>query len=607
MKEQNALSHKLEHILRFDRAIRFVWEARAASTIAILGLVVVQGLLPLLSLYLIKLIVDSVAHAVSTPEKAAAFQEVALFVGLAAGVALLSALCQSMADFAKEAQAQTVKDHMYDVLHAKSIEVDLEYYENPEYFDTLHRAQQEGPHRPTQIVNNLVQLGQSSISILAIAALLFSLHWAVALILLVAAVPGLLVRLRYSDRIYAWEREVTGAERKASYLNWLLTGDMHAKEIRLLNLGSLFRLRFSELRTKLRNERLEVLKRRSVAGLLAEAGATVSVFATLGFIGYRAVYGFITLGDMVMFFSAFRRGLSCLQAMLSALAGLYENNLFLFHLFEFLDLEPKIQEPLRPRTLPKRLQEGIVFDHVSFHYPNGNGHKTVLKDVSISIKPGEVVALVGENGSGKTTLVKLLCRLYDPIRGNISLDGVNLREFNTTSLRREISVIFQDYAKYHLTARENIWFGNIDLLSKDERVSAAAHQADADTLIEQLPKGYETILGRMFDGGKELSVGEWQKVALGRAFLRDAQIIVLDEPTSSLDPKAEYNVFQRMRDLLNGRTAILISHRFSTVRMADRIFVLDGGKVVEQGTHEALIREGGRYAKLFERQSQHYR
>jgi ATP-binding cassette subfamily B protein len=311
------------------------------------------------------------------------------------------------------------------------------------------------------------------------------------------------------------------------------------------------------------------------------------------------------LGDLVMYYQAFQRVQGFLQGMLGSLAGLYEDNLFLSNLYEFLDLERKVIEPLHGRAFPQPMQTGIVFNHVGFQYPTGT--RKVLEDVSLAIRPGEVVALVGENGAGKTTLVKLLCRLYDPTGGTITLDGVDLRRFETAALRREFSVLFQDYAQYHLTARENIWVGNTALPPDDERVVGAAGDSGADEVIRGLPKGYETVLGKLFEEGEELSVGEWQKVALSRAFLRDAQILVLDEPTTSMDAKAEYAVFQRFRKLVSGRTAVLISHRFSTVRMADRIYVLKDGRITEGGTHDELIHRGGTYAQLFEMQAQHYR
>jgi ATP-binding cassette subfamily B protein len=306
-----------------------------------------------------------------------------------------------------------------------------------------------------------------------------------------------------------------------------------------------------------------------------------------------------------MYFQAFQRVQGFLQGILGSLAGLYEDNLFLSNLYEFLDLKRTVIEPVQPKSVPRPMQKGIALDHVSFQYPGGA--RRVIEDISLTIRPGEVVALVGENGSGKTTLMKLLCRLYDPTDGTITLDGVDLRQFETNALRHEISIIFQDYAHYHLSARENIWFGNTALPPDTERVITAAQNSGAHTVISSLPHGYDTILGKRFADGEELSIGEWQKVALARAFMRDSQIIVLDEPTSSMDAKAEYEVFQSFRQLVSGRTAILISHRFSTVRMADRIFVLKHGRIIEGGTHDELICAQGTYARLFEMQAQHYR
>lgn len=591
--------------MRLDFALRLVWQSAPGWTIASLALLVVQGALPLVSLYLMKLVVDAVTTALEASDKGAAFGQVALLIGLMGGVALVSAVARSIAGLVSEAQGQVVTDHMSDLLHAKSIEVDLEYYESAQYYDKLHRAQREAPYRPIRIVNGLVQVAQSGISLLAMAGLLFSFHWGIAAILFVAAIPGLFVRLRYAGQTYRWQRRSTPAERQAWYFHWLLTGDGHAKEIRQFDLGSLFMRRFRDLRQQLRREKIEIATRRSVAELVSQASATIAVFGSYAFIAYRTVQGAITLGDLVMYYQAFQRGQSFLREMLGGLAGLYEDNLFLSNLHEFFELKSKVVEPSHPRPVPQPMQIGLAFDHVSFRYPTGT--RKVLEDISLTIRPGEVVALVGENGSGKTTLIKLLCRLYDPASGIITLDGVDLRQLETTALRREISVIFQDYAQYHLTARENIWFGNVALPPDQERIVAAARHAGADEVIAGLPQGYETILGKWFENGEELSVGEWQKVALARAFMRDTQIIVLDEPTGALDAGAEYEVFKKFRQLAEGRTAILISHRFSTVRMADRIFVLEGGRIIESGTHDELVRLGGTYARLFETQAQYYR
>jgi ATP-binding cassette subfamily B protein len=379
---------------------------------------------------------------------------------------------------------------------------------------------------------------------------------------------------------------------------------MHAKEIRLFELGALFSRRYREVYQQLRKERFDLAIKRTVAELVTQTSGTLAVFLAYAVIAYRTVQGVITLGDLVMYYQAFQRGQGFLREMLGGLAGLYEDSLFLTNLYEFLDLKRAVIEPTHPTRIPSPVRAGITFHHVHFRYPNSP--RTALRDVTLTIQTGEVVAFVGSNGSGKTTLIKLLCRLYDPTSGVITLDGIDLRQFETTALRRQISVVFQDYARYHLSASDNIWFGNVHQPPDQGQIAAAAIRTGADDIIHRLPQGYETILGKWFENGEELSIGEWQKVALARAFLRDAQIIVLDEPTSAMDAKAEYEMFQKFRQLAAGRIAILISHRLSTIRMADCIYVLEDGEIVESGKHEELVRCGGKYAQLFALQAQAY-
>lgn len=591
--------------LQLGRALRFVWQSARGWTVASGVLLVVQGVLPLVQLYLMKLIVDAATAGLEAPDKGAVFRQVLSFVVLMGAATLAGAFFRSIAGLVGEAQYQAVTDHVSDVLHAKSVDVDLEFYESAQYHDTLHRAQREAPYRPTHLVNSLSQAGQNGISLLAMAGLLFWFHWTVAVILFAAVLPGIAVRLSYTGMMYRWRRERTSTERQAGYLNSILTGAGHAKEVRLYDLGPLLMGRFRNLRGQLRGERLGIAARRSIADFAAQTVATAAIFGSLAFIAYRTVQGANTLGDLVMYYQAFQRGQGFLQGALGGLAGVYEDNLFLSDMHEFLELKRKVVEPASAKPVPRPMRTGIVLSHVGFRYPAGA--RQVLEDVSLAIRPGEVVALVGENGSGKTTLVKLLCRLYDPSDGTITLDGVDLRRFGTTALRREFSFLFQDFAQYRLTARENVWFGDTTLPPDHERVAAAARASGADDVIRRLPKGYETVLGNLFEEGEELSIGEWQKVALSRAFLRDAQILVLDEPAGSMDARAEAAVFHDLRELAAGRTAILISHRFSTVRMADSIYVLQGGRIVEGGTHEELIRIGGTYAHLFETQARQYR
>jgi len=596
---------KLRHVLRIGRAVRLVWASGRGWTVANGGLVIVQGLLPVLAIYLMKLIVDSVADGVTAPDKAEAFGRVAVYLVAAAAVALVGGAAQAWGGLVTEAQAQAVTDHVHNVLHAKSIEVDLQYYESPEYYDTLHRAQREAPYRAVQIVNGLMQVGQKGISLVAVAGLLFTLHWGLAAVLLAAALPAALVQVKYARRTFDWQRQATAEQRRAWYLNWVLTGDEHAKEVRLFGLGPLFIRMFRDLRQRLREQRLAIAGRRAVAEMVTLVSSALAVFGSFAFIAYRTVQGALTLGGLVMYYQAFHRGQAFLMDMLRGLAGLYENSLFLSSFYDFLELERSVAEPAHPKPFPEPMRTGIVLERVSFRYPGSE--REALKDVCLTIGQDEVIALVGENGAGKTTLVKLLCRLYEPTGGRILVDGVDIRDFETAALRRQVSVILQDYARYHLTARENIWLGNTTLPPDDERIITAAQQSGADEAIARLTHGYDSMLGKHFVGGEELSIGEWQKVALARAFVRDAQLIVLDEPTSSLDARTEYEVFGKFRKLVDGRAAVLISHRFSTVRMADRIYVLKDGKVAECGTHDELAQGTGEYARLFETQAQYYR
>ena len=596
---------KLHHFIRLNRAVRFVWQAGPRWVVCSAGLVFLQGVLPLAALYLMKLIVDSVTLAVRSTDSGAAFREVLFYIAMAGIVAVIQASLSAISGLVRESMGLTVGDRMYDILHKKSIAVDLDYYENPKYFDTLHRAQREGPFRPMQIVNTLISLGQSSISLIAMAGLLLSFHWAITLLLFVAAVPGILVRINFSRVMFGWQRDKTPDERRAMYYNWILTGSIHAKEVRLFGIGDEIADRFSRVRQTLRHEKLSISRKRVLADFIAQAFGSLVVFATFSVIAFRAVSGAISLGDLVMFYQAFQRGMGSLRGVLQGLANLYENNLFLSYLYDFLDVQPQVQTPDAPVPMPRIWQQGVCFDRVWFGYPNTG--KMVLKDISFDIKPGEVVALVGENGSGKTTLVKLLCRFYDPCKGQITVDDISLDRFEIDILRRELSVIFQDFVKYDLTVDDNIRFGRIDLPAADTKsVRQAAEKAGADKIIKSLPNEYQTILGKLFQDGVELSIGQWQMIALARAFIGNSSLIVLDEPTSSLDPKREYEIFSRFRDLIKNKSAVLISHRFSTVKMADRILVLKNGRLVEQGSHGDLMKKNGYYADLFKKQSACY-
>jgi ATP-binding cassette, subfamily B, bacterial len=592
---------------RFDnlrRAGVFVWQSAPNWTAASAGLLIVEGLLPVVSLYLLKLMLDTVEQVLQLGATGQAIRNMTLVIAAAGGVMLITNIAHTVSGVVSQAHGRAVVDYMYDVLHSKSLAIDLEYYENAQYYDALHRAQEDATYRPVIIVEALTALLRSSVSLVGVMGLLLAFNWVVAPILLVAVLPGILVRLRYSHVMFEAQRQYTGAERRAWYFHWMMTSVEYAKEIRVFGLGELLSREYRQVREKLRRLRLKLDLSRAGWELGAQGIATVAVFGSYFYIAYRTVLGAATLGDLALFYQAFQRGQGFLQDLLDGAATLYESNLFLTNVYDFLDLEQKVVEPESPQPLPKPMQTGVMFDHVHFTYPTGS--QEVLRDVSLKIRPAEVIALVGENGSGKTTLVKLLCRLYEPTQGKIALDGIDLRRFHTRDLRSQLGVIFQDFAHYNLTARENIWFGNVAQPPDETRISAAARQAGVHDLIVNLKAGYDTILGALFEDGEELSIGEWQKIALARAFLRETQIIVLDEPTSAMDARAEYELFQRFRQLLNGRSAIVISHRLSTVRMADRIYVLQEGQIVESGSHDQLVAQDGIYARLYHTQAQPY-
>ncbi|HTZ17018.1 MAG TPA: ABC transporter ATP-binding protein [Dissulfurispiraceae bacterium] len=601
MKPEKTIGQTIRRALRIDRALRLVWQAAPGWTMINAALIFVQGLLPLAALYLMKRIVDAVSAGLVSSDKAAAFHEVLIWLLLAGVVAMFAALSRPLAELAGEAQSQKVTDSISDVLHAQSIAVDLEYYEDPQYYDTLHLAQQQAPYRPARIVNGLVQIGQNGIALAGIIVLLFSINWLVALVLLAAAFPGAIVRLAYARKLYDFERNQAETERKAWYYHWVLTDPGHAKEIRLFNIGPFFKERFRAIRQELREGKLALSARRSIIDLVTQIFATAAIFGTFAFICREAVTGTVTLGGLVMYYLGFQSGLSFLQAILRGLAGLYEDNLFLTGLYEFLDLRPAIKPPAQPQPVPQATDRGINIRGVTFAYPGMSTE--ALKDIDLSLAPGQVIALVGRNGSGKTTLIKLLCRLYDPGRGRIEIEGTDIRQLDPVAWRREISVVLQDYIHYSLTARENICVGDIDRVPAQDEVVRAAVQSGADLLIRSLPQGYDTMLGRGFQEGLELSTGEWQKVAIARAFLRNARIVVLDEPSSSLDPLAEAELFSKFRKIMEGRSAILISHRFSTVKMADYIYVMDEGRIIEQGTHDDLMNQNGSYSLMYRTQA----
>lgn len=551
-------------------------------------------------LYIFKLIVDQLTN----PNMDGTFDSLLVLIGIALSLSIAVSLSNAVVGYANVIQTHLVADHMQGLVQAKSVDLDLSYYENSQYYDKLHRAQREAPVRPLRIIQGLTGLLRNGLTLLGAFVLLLTFHWGVVLVVLGASLPVLVHRLKHADATYQLHREKTASERLSSYFNELVTTAASAKEVRTFGFGPLMIRRFSDLRASIRDSLQCLAAQGSRRQFVTESAATLVGYGALAFVAHAAVSESISLGQMVMYFGAFQIVIGSLGPTVSAVAQLYENNLFLSTLFEFLDVPRGVPEPVQPKEMPRPWRGGLRVEDLSFRYPNTE--TMVLEGVSLAIRPGEVVALVGRNGSGKTTLTKLLCRLYDPDSGRITVDGTDIRDFATEDLRREYSVIYQDYGRYHLTARENIRLGRPELAEDDPAIIQAAQWAGIHDHLICLAKGYDTVMGRTLSEGAELSIGQWQKVALARTFVRDSQLILLDEPTSSLDAAAEFEFFEKFREMARGRSALIISHRFSTVRLADRIYVLDGGRVIEEGNHEELIARGGAYSHLYQQQASYY-
>jgi ATP-binding cassette, subfamily B, bacterial len=595
---------RIRRTVRLGRALRLVWEGAPGWALANLGIVVLLGLVPLLLLYIVKLIVDDVAAA-TTAAGAVEFSRIGYLIALAALVSLLGTGLRIAGRYVGEVQGGLVTDHVLGIMYAKAASVDLAHHEDPAYQDRLHRTQREAPYRPAAVLHTLTGIVQGAAMAVGVVALLAALHWLLALALFVAILPGMWVRLRFTNQNFAWLQRRAHSERQSNYTGALLADQTHAKELRVLGLGPLLLDRFRELRRQLRLEQLSLVRSRSIGEIATQGAAAVVVFGSFAYFAHLTLVGVLSIGSLVMYFQAVQRGQSALQDVMGGAASLYEHNLFLSNLDEFLALEPRITSPREPTPVPAMTTRGLRVDDVSFTYPFGN--RAALREISLEVNPGEMVAIVGANGSGKTTLIKLLCRLYDPDAGAIAFGGIGLRQFDPAAWRRNIAVVFQDFARYSMPVSDNIWFGNVHRPGDLSGMANAARVAGLDTLVRRLDQGYDTMLGRSFQGGVELSGGEWQKVALARAFYSDAQLLVLDEPSSSLDAHAEAELFSQIRRHTVNRAVVVVSHRFSTVRMADRIYVLDDGRVKESGTHDDLMLLDGTYAHLFEAQAAMYR
>lgn len=587
------------------RVLRLVWETHRGLTLSMGILTLFQSAIPAMQVWLAGQLLQAVVDGVRAGGNEAAVRRIVILAVVQFLILAGSSLLDTLRNITQQLLQDRTANRVQLMIMEHANQLDLSFFEDAKFYDQLQQAQREATFRPVGMVSGVFSLVRTLLTFLSMIALLVQLGPLLAVVALIAPIPAFIASTRYGWQGYQQMRRQSPERRLMGYLTNLLTTDTYNKEVKLFTLGDFFARRYREISLKFIQENQGLILRRYLAGFAWGALTILASGGTYLYVALLAVRGTINIAGLTVFTQAAQQVQGNFQGLLAGLAGMYENTLYLNTLFELLAFKPKIRAPEHPIPVSRAFTRGIEFRNVTYRYPGRD--EPVLRNVSFTIEPGETIALVGRNGAGKTTIVKLLTRLYDPDEGQILIDGVDIREYDPAELRREIGVIFQDYVTYFLSAGENIGVGRLEALADRERIADAAEKSGADGVIARLPQGFDTTLGKWFDQGHQLSGGEWQKIALARAFMRDAQILILDEPTAALDAQAEYEIFARMKELTADKTALFISHRFSTVRLADRIMVLEHGEIIENGTHDELLLLDGRYAELFNLQAASYR
>lgn len=605
-KSSNGAVSRFLGVFRYSAvAMRIVWDTSAPLMITMALTTLIVGLLPAAIASVGGLFVDAVAGALGSTGDAAetAKSEALTFVFIEVGLVLLMTAAQQANTVCQAVLRVLLGNKINVMILEKALTLELAHFEDAEYYDKLVRARREASSRPLSLVTKTFDLLRNVISLVAIGAFLFQFSPCAVLLLSIAGVPAFIAEAKFSGEAFRVNKRRSAERRMQIYLEMVLTREDGVKEVKLLQLGKLFLQRYIDIFLAIYKEDRSLVLRRGVWGYGLGIIASGAFYFAYGWVGFAAIAGAITIGQMTMYIAQFRLGQGAVTSSLTSVNGMYEDNLYLSNLTEYLDHEvPEQSGTMLAGPMP---EDGIRFENVSFFYPGSD--VPALDNVSLHITPGESLAIVGENGSGKTTLIKLLTRLYTPTQGQILLEGLPLQDWDIDTLRRKIGVIFQDFARYQLIVGENIGIGDVDNLDSEDEIEIAAKKGMADEFVRDLPSGYKTQLGTWFKDGKELSGGQWQKVALSRAFMRNkADILILDEPTAAIDAKAEADIFAHFAELTANRISIIISHRFSTVRRADHIIVLEKARIMEQGSHEALLELGGQYATLFRLQAEGY-
>jgi ATP-binding cassette, subfamily B, bacterial len=599
-KQKLTYRQQFKALGNLPRFFKMIWEVDRTMALANVALRLLKAAIPLLVLYIGKEIIDEV---IMLSKEGGAMDRLWWLVAAEFGAAILSELMNRGITLLDSLLGDLLSNASSEQLIRHAAILDLYQFENPDFYDKLERARQQTTGR-TILMTLVLTQAQDFVTVLFLGGGLVAFNPWLILILVVAVIPAFLGETHFNRRTYSLTTSWTPERRELDYLRYIGASDETAKEVKIFNLAGFIAGRFRVISQKyfLANRKLAI--NRAAWGSTLSALGTLAYYGAYVFILLQTVGGVISVGTLTFLAGSFERMRNMLQGIMNRFSRIAEQSLYLQDLFDFLELQPRIRSTENGRPVPKPIRQGFTFDNVSFKYPGSE--LWAVRHLSFHLKAGEKMALVGENGAGKTTVVKLMARLYEPTEGRILLDGVDLREYRLKDLRDATGIIFQDYIRFQMKAKENIAIGNIAGLNSLPLIEDAARKSLADTVVEELPEKYEQILGKRFAGGIELSGGQWQKVALARAYMREAQLLILDEPTSALDARAEHEVFQRFAELIEGKSAVLISHRFSTVRMADRILFLEKGQLRENGSHDELLEKGGMYAELFRLQAKGY-
>ncbi len=594
----NSLTEKVKTLttnLNLKKTLGLVFQAAKGWMILAIVMIFLETALFLGSIYALKMLIDKLSHLKSTVARNE--DEIITHVVLAACLAIFYAIAKATSAYVTEVQATKVAHHLDEEIHLTAISLELSYYESPDYYDVLSRAKEAGSDRPNLMITTILEIAKNTLNLFAVGSLIFSINWILLPMLVLFILPTLFVRIYFSNKQNVWRIKHTPLERKSSYISNLLTSDTSAKEIRSFNLGDYFNELYKKIRVEVYQQKLSLSFKRTGLEVITTAIASMGFFTCITYIAIGTVRGTTSVGDIVLFLVIFPQSFSLIQNITNGIAIVYHNNIFINSIFELLALKKLVTTSESHQPISNFESVDLELKNVSFTYPHATN--PTLTNINIRIPAGKIIAIIGLNGAGKSTLIKLLCKLYNPNVGTITLGGIDINTIEITAYRRQISPVFQDFSKYNVTVADNIRFGDILREFEMENVIDAAKRSGAHDFIKNLPNGYQTMMGRIFEDGHEVSIGQWQKLAIARALYSPARFLIFDEATSALDAIAEKQLFDSFRKRINNRSAVLISHRHSAVKHADYIYVLSGGTIAQEGTDKELLEMSGDYASLF--------